>query len=53
MGTGIGQVPAAICSRQMRTAIEEFRHGFTSPASWFEASERHQRLYTDRPRSLQ
>jgi O-acetyl-ADP-ribose deacetylase (regulator of RNase III) len=53
MGTGVGRVPAAVCARQMRKAIEELRSGFTFPDSWAEASERHQLLYTSRPKRLQ
>lgn len=54
MGTGVGRVPAEVCAKQMRTAIEEFvLDKFRLPQSWAEASERHQLLYTDRPRRLQ
>lgn len=54
MGTGVGRVPAEICARQMRTAVDEFLlEGYRMPKSWAEASERHQRLYTDRPTRLQ
>ncbi|MGO1080131.1 macro domain-containing protein [Inquilinus sp. CA228] len=54
MGTGVGRVPAEICARQMRTAVDEFLlDGYRMPKSWAEASERHQRLYTDRPTRLQ
>ncbi len=54
MGTGVGRVPAAICARQMRTAFNEVVLGeFRLPQSWAEASERHQLLYTDRPKRLQ
>ena len=54
MGTGVGRVPAEVCALQMRRAIEEHAHGdFAFPTSWSEASERHQLLYTDRPRRLQ
>jgi O-acetyl-ADP-ribose deacetylase (regulator of RNase III) len=54
MGTGVGRVPAEICARQMRAAIEEVvLGGFQMPKSWAEASERHQLLYTDRPTRLQ
>jgi O-acetyl-ADP-ribose deacetylase (regulator of RNase III) len=54
MGTGVGRVPAAVCARQMRAALDivlGWPHAM--PASWAEASERHQLLYTDRPRRLQ
>lgn len=54
MGTGVGRVPAEICARQMRAAVDEFLlDGYRMPKSWAEASERHQRLYTDRPTRLQ
>jgi O-acetyl-ADP-ribose deacetylase (regulator of RNase III) len=53
MGTGFGRVLPGICARQMRRAIEEWRNGFTFPDSWAEASERHQLLYTSRPKRLQ
>jgi O-acetyl-ADP-ribose deacetylase (regulator of RNase III) len=54
MGTGVGRVPAVICARQMRAAIEEVLPGrHRMPTSWAEASERHQLLYTDRPTRLQ
>jgi O-acetyl-ADP-ribose deacetylase (regulator of RNase III) len=54
LGTGIGQVGPETCAHQMRTAIEEVileKRSF--PRTWAEASERHQRLYTDRKRNLQ
>lgn len=54
MGTGVGRVPFEVCARQVRTAIDEILlQRFQSPASWAEASERHQLLYTSRPRDLQ
>jgi O-acetyl-ADP-ribose deacetylase (regulator of RNase III) len=54
MGTGVGRVPADICARQMRIAIDEVLLGrHRMPTSWAEASERHQLLYTDRPTRLQ
>jgi len=54
MGTGVGRVPAEICARQMRAAVDEvLLDGFRMPKSWAEASERHQLLYTDRPTRLQ
>ncbi len=54
MGTGIGRVPVEICAMQMRKAVEEIMlDKFRVPQSWAEASERHQLLYTDRPRRLQ
>jgi O-acetyl-ADP-ribose deacetylase (regulator of RNase III) len=54
LGTGVGRVPPETCARQMRAAIDEHRAGRPRlPTSWAEASERHQLLYTDRPRRLQ
>ena len=54
LGTGVGQVSPDVCAWQMRAAIAEVLHGATRfPATWDEASVRHQRLYTDRPRDLQ
>ena len=53
MGTGVGKVPAEICARQMRKALQEHRDGTPRlPQSWAEASEDHQLLYTDRPTRL-
>lgn len=54
MGTGVGRVPAAISARQMRQAIHEVLFAPPRlPTSWAEASEDHQRLYTDKPVRLQ
>ena len=54
LGTGVGQVAPETCARQVRAAIEDVVLGRTPfPASWDEAQERHQRLYTDKPRDLQ
>jgi len=54
MGTGVGRVPARVCAKQMRAAVDEFDRGkFRMPTSWAEASERHQLLYTKRPTRLQ
>ena len=54
MGTGVGQLSPAICAHQMRAAIDDVLLGnFTAPRTWAEASERHQSLYTSRPRRLQ
>jgi O-acetyl-ADP-ribose deacetylase (regulator of RNase III) len=54
LGTGVGQVSAAVCAHQVRQAIEDvLLAGYRMPRSWAEASERHQLLYTDRPRRLQ
>lgn len=54
MGTGVGRVPAAVCAHQMRAAMDDaLGWPRAMPRSWAEASERHQLLYTDRPRRLQ
>lgn len=54
MGTGVGRVPYDVCAHRMRAAIDEVLiHPAPFPDSWAEASERHQLLYTDRPRRLQ
>lgn len=54
MGTGVGQVSAALCARQMRAAFDQVhRSSMRMPASWAEASEEHQLLYTSRPKRLQ
>ncbi len=54
LGTGVGRMGAATCARQVRAAIDDVVLGkYTMPKSWSEASERHQLLYTDRPRDLQ
>lgn len=54
LGTGVGQVGFDVCAHQMREAIDDVlldAHPF--PSTWAQASDRHQRLYTDRPRNLQ
>jgi O-acetyl-ADP-ribose deacetylase (regulator of RNase III) len=54
MGTGVGRVSAEICAHQMLKAVLAIRDGMPRlPTSWAEASEDHQRLYTDKPRRLQ
>ncbi len=54
LGTGVGRVSAAVCAHQVRQAIDDVLLGhYTLPRSWAEASERHQLLYTDRPKRLQ
>ncbi|MDQ2829023.1 MAG: macro domain-containing protein [Chloroflexota bacterium] len=54
LGTGVGRIGANTCARQVRAAIDDVVRGqYTMPQSWAEASERHQLLYTDRPRRLQ
>jgi hypothetical protein len=53
MGTGVGQVEAWLCARQMRAAFNDVFREPKMPESWAEASEEHQRLYTDQPTRLQ
>lgn len=54
LGTGVGGVSSNTCARQVRAAIEEALIGRREPPrTWAEASERHQELYTYRPRRLQ
>jgi O-acetyl-ADP-ribose deacetylase (regulator of RNase III) len=54
MGSGIGQIGPNTCARQIRAAIDEILlEKSTFPATWADASLRHQALYTDRPRNLQ
>jgi O-acetyl-ADP-ribose deacetylase (regulator of RNase III) len=54
LGTGIGKIGPNTCAMQLRAAIEDvLLNGYTAPRTWAEASERHQLLYTDRPRRMQ
>jgi O-acetyl-ADP-ribose deacetylase (regulator of RNase III) len=54
MGTGVGQIPARLCARQMRAALDcVTNEKLTVPSSWAEASEQHQLLYSDRPKRPQ
>ena len=54
LGTGVGQVSPSVCAHQVRQAIDDILLGaYRMPQTWGEASERHQLLYTDRPRRLQ
>jgi O-acetyl-ADP-ribose deacetylase (regulator of RNase III) len=54
LGTGVGRVGAATCAHQVRRALDDVLGDQPPmPRSWAEASERHQLLYTDRPRRLQ
>lgn len=54
LGTGVGGVSPSVCAHQVRAALEEVLVKTRDfPDSWTEASERHQLLYTDRPRRLQ
>jgi O-acetyl-ADP-ribose deacetylase (regulator of RNase III) len=56
LGTGVGRVAPEICARQMRQAYDDVWLGkYESPKTWWEASQRHQLLYTteDKIRDLQ
>lgn len=54
LGTGIGGIPAEICAKQVKTAIQEFLlEEYKIPQDWAEASERHQLLYGARVKNLQ
>lgn len=54
LGTGVGRVSFETCARQVRAAIDEIVLGkIPFPKTWFDASKRHQRLYTDQVRDLQ
>jgi O-acetyl-ADP-ribose deacetylase (regulator of RNase III) len=54
LGTGVGRLSSAVCARQVRAAIDDvLLDQYNMPRSWAEASERHQLLYTDKPRRLQ
>lgn len=47
MGTGVGQLPPEIFTRQMNQAIIDHK-SLLYPNSWHEAQEKHQDLYLDR-----
>ena len=54
MGTGVGQVTPDVFARQMKQAVEEvIEEKYRFPASWWEASQRHQQLYTNKIKDLQ
>jgi O-acetyl-ADP-ribose deacetylase (regulator of RNase III) len=54
LGTGVGKVGFNICARQVRAAINDILlKEYRMPQSWAEASERHQLLYTNKPKRLQ
>jgi O-acetyl-ADP-ribose deacetylase (regulator of RNase III) len=54
LGTGVGGVSPAVCAHQVRVAIDSVLFDkLPPPRSWAEASERHQLLYSARPRRLQ
>lgn len=49
LGTGIGQFPYDLCAKQMRKAYDDYWIGKSYfPASWGEAQDRHQLLYSDK-----
>jgi O-acetyl-ADP-ribose deacetylase (regulator of RNase III) len=51
LGTGVGRIGFDTCAHQVRTAIDDILLAqYEMPHSWAEANERHQLLYTDRPR---
>lgn len=53
LGTGTGCVRGSVCGRQVRKAIDNILlSNYTMPNSWAQASERHQLLYTNKPRRL-
>jgi O-acetyl-ADP-ribose deacetylase (regulator of RNase III) len=53
-GTGVGRVSTDTCARQQYKAMKDFVYAdYRFPKGWYEASERHQLLYTDKPRDLQ
>jgi O-acetyl-ADP-ribose deacetylase (regulator of RNase III) len=54
LGTGVGKVGFNTCAHQVRSAINDILlKEYQMPQSWAEASERHQLLYTTRPKRLQ
>ena len=54
LGTGVGCVPASVCARQVKAAIEEVVLGKGSfPPTWDAAQEAHQLLWSSRVRDLQ
>jgi len=54
LGTGVGRVPYEICAKQMKKAYDETWLGKAkTPASWFEAQQKHMKLYDNNTRDLQ
>lgn len=53
LGTGVGQVPPALCASQMRRAYDDVIVGSPFPQSWREAQLKHMSLYTTTTRDLQ
>jgi O-acetyl-ADP-ribose deacetylase (regulator of RNase III) len=54
LGTGVGRVGFNTCAHQVRAAIDDILlKQYRMPQSWAEASERHQLLYTTKPKRLQ
>lgn len=54
LGTGVGQVPFAICAKQMKLAYDEIWLGnYRQEPTWYGAQITHQALYTKSFRDLQ
>jgi len=54
MGTGVGQISPEIFARQMKQAVEDvIEENYKFPASWWDAAQSHQLLYSDTVRDLQ
>ena len=54
LATGVGKVPFAIAAGQVRAAYDDvILRRYRMPDSWADASERHQLLYTTKPKRLQ
>lgn len=53
LGTGVGQVPPALCAYQMRRAYDDVVNGTLFPTSWREAQLKHMSLYTTSTHDLQ
>lgn len=47
LGIGTGEVPTAVCARQMREAYKTAFEGTVQPTSWEDAKARHQSFYFD------
>lgn len=54
LASGVGKVPFATVAQQVRQAYDDIMlRKFSPPDSWADASERHQLLYTKKPKRLQ
>ncbi len=54
LGTGVGRLPAEVCARQVRAAIEDITLAQRRfPETWVDAQTRHQKLFRDRVWDLQ